>query len=117
MNELKKIKPSAVFTIALAANVIIQPSYPAVLMFIGFHAALCFQFYLRHVDKREEGANEIAVILDQIDKNNRAIEALNSDVESVRKDHTEAHRILEESKSLLSQNRLASALNSKTKRL
>lgn len=117
MSYLEKIKPSAIFAIALAVNVIMQPSYPAVFMFIGFLAADALSNHLDLKRASEVKFNYISQILERLEKIDTAVEALNSDVESVTRDHTEAHRILEESKSLLSQNRLASALNSKAKRL
>jgi hypothetical protein len=117
LDFIKNVKPNAVFAIALAANVMLQPSYPAAIIFVAFLSAISFQFFLRRLDKHEESANEIATMLYQINVNKESIGVLNSELGFARKDFADAHRVLDEAKKLLSQANLAAGFQPKQKRL
>ena len=80
MRYLEHIKPNAVFAIALALNVMLQPSYPAVLMFVGF---LAFVAYSAKIDAENASAvrfNYFSRLAERLDKADATIEAINGDL-------------------------------------
>jgi hypothetical protein len=107
MKCLENIERETIALWAVLLNAVVQPSYPAAIVFCAVCATFAFNAYISNREYTESNEKLKDTILEKIHKLDMAVEGINGDLSEVIKSHSEIAKMAEETKKLLSQTNLA----------